>query len=149
MAHSCRSAQSKFCLDLVPHEIDKYLTIAEVSPIINESDYVITGARTIARLLRLPAPYPYPADELDALSGSLAENFPESITWFLRAGERDIEEAVVAQAGQLRERYPTGYLQTARKKGFGDRLAARELSDALARQLQSTRNPPNSQRHGH
>jgi sugar/nucleoside kinase (ribokinase family) len=130
-ARTASIARTRFCLDLVPHDIERYLSVRQVAVCVDKADIVISGARTVARLMSLHASYPYPADGILPLARALGRYFDDRITWLLRFGDGDMDQVAVCRGGVVRSRYPTGYRECVEKTGFGDRIASTELSDLL------------------
>ncbi|WP_433323919.1 PfkB family carbohydrate kinase [Spirillospora sp. CA-294931] len=111
--------------DLVPHDVDQRLTAAEVLPILELADVVISEAPTLARLLDRPAPDDTAG--VRELLPTLDRVVSARPLWLLRYGGTSLEHVVA----HLRERflleYPTGYEPGVERTGFGDRLACGEL----------------------
>jgi len=111
--------------DLVPHDIDARLPAAEVLPLMNLADIVITEVPTIARLLGRPAATT--SGETRELLPVLDEAVDGRPLWLLRFGASALEHTLAYQRDGLLLEYPTGYAQGVQRTGYGDRLAAGEL----------------------
>lgn len=133
--HIAHQSSTTVCLDLVPHRIDEYLSLPQVVPHIRAADVVISEARTIARLCKLPAPYPFTGDCFSQLLAFIDDSLPTSVHWILRFGEADIQEVLLHSRDGSDVHFDTGYVElgTADRAGFGDYLAASELRWLLER----------------
>lgn len=120
-----RQAGAQVVFDVVPHDIDARLPVAEVLPMLSLADVVISEAPTLARLLgQVP---PVGADAVRELLPSLDRLVPGRPLWLLRFGESSLECALAHQRDGLLLEYPTGYGDGVERAGFGDRLAVAEL----------------------
>ncbi|HEY7487929.1 MAG TPA: PfkB family carbohydrate kinase [Streptosporangiaceae bacterium] len=134
-AEIARAHSVLFCLDLVPHDMQRYMRLRDLRPAIDSTDIVMGSARTLAELVDLPAPYPYPIDLLPELARRL-ESIAGRTIWFLRLGDRDMEEVGACKDGAVYSHYYTGYAKYRAIAGFGDRVAALELYDLLSANIQ-------------
>jgi sugar/nucleoside kinase (ribokinase family) len=112
--------------DLVPHDIDARLPAADVVPLLDLADVVISEAPTLARLLGRPATMTGSAEarEMIPLLDATVEGRP---LWLLRFGATSLEHVLAHRRDGLLLEYPTGYGEGVERAGFGDRLAAGEL----------------------
>ncbi|WP_329094380.1 PfkB family carbohydrate kinase [Actinomadura citrea] len=122
-----------FCLDLVPHDMEKYLSLDGIRPILERSDIIVSQARTLATLIGLSNEYPYKEQNFGELIPGLAE-LSEKACWYLRHGDHDIGKVTVCQGGREISRYNTGFDKERSMAGFGDRITAAEIHDYLSRQ---------------
>lgn len=130
-ARVARSAGTLVAFDLVPHDIHARLERAEILPVLDAADVVISGAATLAPLVGLP-PARTTADVrcllplLDDVSGG-------ERLWLLRFGETGMERVIGYRLGEVLLDYPTGYGTDGEYAGYGDRLAVSELRWWLSR----------------
>jgi len=124
-AHAAREAGTLVAFDLVPHDIDTRLPAADVVPMLELADVIITEAPTVARLLGQPESKE-PAG-VRALLPALDRAVPGRPLWLLRFGASSLERVLAHQSERVRLEYPSGYGSGVERAGFGDRLAACEL----------------------
>lgn len=122
-----------FWLDLVPHDMDRYLDLDAIEPLIMRADIIVSQARTMAALLGLPDQYPYRESGFPDLLAALAK-LSDSCTWYLRHGDHDISKVLVSRAGRRVRAYGTGFVEEKSMAGFGDRVTAAEMHDYMRRQ---------------
>ncbi|MBA8956268.1 PfkB family carbohydrate kinase [Actinomadura namibiensis] len=120
-----RRAGTLVAFDVVPHDVDARLPAAEVTPVLELADIVITEAATVARLLGRPAPVE--GGEVRELLPALDALVPGRPLWLLRFGPGCLERVLAHQRGRLELEYATGYGEGVERAGFGDRLTAGEL----------------------
>jgi sugar/nucleoside kinase (ribokinase family) len=130
-ARIARSAGTLVAFDLVPHDIDARLPLAEILPALMDADVIISEASSMARLIGHQ-----PVRDLAAVPALLAaldlihEGRP---LWLLRCGANNLEHAVAYRRNDLLLEYPTGYGADGELVGYGDRLAVSELCWWLSR----------------
>ena len=112
--------------DLVPHDIDARLPAADVVPLLERADVIISEAPTLARLLGLPAATTGSA-ETRGLLPVLDDLVGGRPLWLLRYGATSLEHVLAYRRGGPLLDYPTGFGENVQRTGFGDRLAAGEL----------------------
>lgn len=131
-----RAAGTLVAFDLVPHDIDRRLTLADVLPVLSEADVILTEAPTVAGLLGLPVPVDSGGARglLPALDRAL-DQAPSGRPplWLLRFGATHLENALAYQRDRVLVEYPTGYGPGVPRTGYGDRLAVSELYWWLSR----------------
>lgn len=128
-ARVAHSAGTLVAFDLVPHDVDARLAPAEVLPLLDAADVIISAAGTLARLLGRP-PARDSASVRDLLTAVDGDRDP---LWLLRFGPTGMEFAAAYQRDTLLLEYPTGYGSGGEHAGYGDRLAVSELYWWLAR----------------
>ncbi|TDC66355.1 carbohydrate kinase family protein [Actinomadura sp. GC306] len=122
-----------FWLDLVPHDMDRYLDLDTIEPLLRRADIIVSQARTMAALLGLPDRYPYRESGFPDLLAALAK-LSGTCTWYLRHGDHDISKVLVSRAGRRIRAYGTGFVEEKSMAGFGDRVTAAEMHDHMRRQ---------------
>jgi sugar/nucleoside kinase (ribokinase family) len=122
------------CVDLVPHNLYDYLSVDELRPYLMSVSCVITEARTMAGMLKLPHDYPFTFTDVTMLLPALDEYVPKHPYWILRYGQGDMEETLIYRRGELSRCYSTGYAMADRmdRAGYGDKIAVRELAALLS-----------------
>jgi sugar/nucleoside kinase (ribokinase family) len=130
-----RAAGTLVAFDLVPHDIDKRLSLDDVLPVLADADVIITEVPTVAGLLARPVPRDSAAarDLLPVLDQALDRVTDRRPLWFLRFGETHLEGTLAYRRDRLLLEYPTGYRPGMQRTGYGDRLAVSELYWWLSR----------------
>lgn len=116
------------CLDIVPHDIDRYLAMEHLMPFLVRSSLVTVEVHTLLRLLGKPAP---PVKPTVADVAAIIDDLPRDLTgwqrtWFLRWGYGNMDETLAISPGHHKVYYRTGYAQSD-PAGYGYRVAAAEL----------------------
>ena len=122
------------CVDLVPHNLYDYLSADELRPYLRSVNCIITEARTVAGLLKLPHDYPFAYADTRRLLPALDEYVPECPYWILRYGLGDMEETLMYRRDMLCRGYNTGYAtaNSVDRAGYGDKIAVQELAELLS-----------------
>lgn len=128
-----RRGRRPLCLDVVPHDIDGRLEPRRVRAWLAAADIVIIEGRTLARLFGAPLSPRCTREEVLALLPHVPATAGRRPLWLIRYGPDGMNDTLVYRAGDICRAYPTGYADEAEPMGFGDRLAAAELSWWLAR----------------
>lgn len=119
-----------FCLDLVPHDIDRRADWDLIATALRSSDIVSVSASTLARLLGLPTT-PITPDTLRSIAQLACSAFGQRILWLVSFGAGDMSTMARLQSGVLQTWYDTGYAESD-GSNFGDRLVAIELHRLIA-----------------
>lgn len=125
-AVTARRAGARVALDLVPHDLDARVGLADAADVLAAVDLVVAEADTVTRLLGRPR-----SARIDELLPAL-DAFA-AVTWLLRFGVNRMDDVLVYRADALRMVYPTGYSDAPEKIGFGDAIFASELYWWLSR----------------
>lgn len=120
-----------FCLDLVPHDIDRRVDKSLISRVLRSSDIVAVSAPTLARLLGLPE-RSNSSDTMQSMAESACQAFGRRITWLVSFGAGDMGAMARLRSGALEFWYETGYAESGGPLNYGDRLVAIELHRLVA-----------------
>ncbi len=130
-ARIARSSGTLVAFDLVPHDIYRRMGPADVRPVLEAADVIISAATTLARLVgRAPVRDSGGIRDLLPYADDAAGHGP---LWLLRFGETEMEFVTAYQRGELLIEYPTGQGTNGACAGDGDRLAVSELYWWLSR----------------
>lgn len=125
------SEGGRVAFDIVPHDLYAYWTLDELLAMIEPAFILVAEVFTLQRFLGLPGEA-CTDDDVRRLVPQLRESFG-SCTLMLRYGVGRIDRSLVVwRDGSTRLR-GTGYTDIADPAGFGDRLTAAELVEALDR----------------
>jgi sugar/nucleoside kinase (ribokinase family) len=130
-----QTAGARICVDLVPHDLERYISSTQLRPYLNSADYIIAEARTVAAIFGLPNTYPFTTDDVQAVLPAIDEYVPGNPYWLLRYGIGDMEDVLMYRRHEIKLDYHTGYAAAPRadQAGYGDRIAVRELVALLSR----------------
>ncbi|RFU42005.1 hypothetical protein DZF91_08830 [Actinomadura logoneensis] len=128
---TARAAGTPVLFDLVPHDVDERLPLADALAPLPLADVLVSEVSTLARLLGLPVPAT--AADVRAMVPALDALVPGRPLWLLRFGPSSLESVLAHRRGELTVDYPSGYRKGEERAGFGDRLTSAELYWWLAR----------------
>jgi sugar/nucleoside kinase (ribokinase family) len=120
------------CLDIVPHDMSKYVDYATLKKYLAHAEIIIVEAATLASLLQIDLGCrPINRSALESLVIAIRrENLPVRY-WFLRFGAGNMQEAAMLHEDSPPMYYETGYVNAVEHAGFGDYVAAWELRKVL------------------
>ncbi|MCU1410958.1 MAG: Sugar or nucleoside kinase, ribokinase family [Rhodoglobus sp.] len=114
-------------LDLLPHSLPDTHTLAQVEPLIELADVIVSEARTLVGLgAGRWDPAPQDQEDLIARAREIVHRYGDSSTWIIRYGASHIENTAVKQPGRDWIEYCSLY-RHADKRGYGDKLLASDL----------------------
>lgn len=119
LVEAARSAGATVAIDVVPHDIDRYVTLAEMRAALARADWIMTAEVTARRLLDPDRALPE-----DALLADLTE-LASSVALFRSPGK-----ATVLHGGERRE-HELPYTPGPRSRGQSARAQARMLARYL------------------
>jgi sugar/nucleoside kinase (ribokinase family) len=125
----CHAHDVTFCLDLLPHDVDRHESWTSISRVLRNCGVVVSGARTLARLLGGAAPYPFNDRHAAELARRLTAAGMGDRRCLVRYGKYDISRSALCHRGILRAPYDTGVDSSKERTSYGDLLTARELSE--------------------
>ena len=124
----------KVAVDIVPHDAYTLYDFDSLKSIVELADVLIVELGTIRNFMGLNVPCGVLEKELALeTAGLLRDEFPGK-TFYLRFGVGGIDQSLCCHAGKEPEHSFTGYASATCPRGFGDRLAARELAELLNKQ---------------
>ncbi|MDX6683174.1 MAG: ribokinase [Solirubrobacteraceae bacterium] len=115
------------CIDLVPHDLDRFITYAELLIIIRRVDVIIVEAATLARLIGHEVDRDVTARTVRQLLDEAGRDLPNSPLWLVRYGIGAMDDVTVYRQSDVYMEYNTGYATADEPTAYGDRVAAAEL----------------------
>lgn len=114
--------------DIVPHRIDRFVTMDELRPFLHRSSLITTEAHTLLRLLGRPIPERVTPE----FAADLVRSLPDDIagwqrTWLIRYGEGNMDRTTAVSPSHHLVSYHTGYAQASNVAGYGYVVSSAEL----------------------
>ncbi|MGH8574859.1 MAG: carbohydrate kinase family protein, partial [Gammaproteobacteria bacterium] len=135
------AAGGQVIFDVVPHDSFRRYDIAELHRLTASATIIIAEVRTLCGFLgAIDQGGYYDLDRAVAALPDLIAAFGDR-TLFLRFGFGNANETLHVEPGRDHQHRHTRYTDTAETVGFGDRLAARELSEYLSALASRESNP--------
>lgn len=117
--------------DVVPHDLHRKWSLRELTTALEPATFLIAEVVTLLRFLGRDDE-PQSVDEVCSLLPELCSVFGRRVL-MLRFGMGQIDQSLVVWSDGSWRHQHTGYANAAEPAGFGDRLTAQELAEALNR----------------